>query len=110
MGIVLQIIRTAREYAIANNAEVVHSLTLQVGEASGIITHYVEEFWEDAVPDQPLFKECRLQIEEVPAKALCVKCGHLFRPGPIVQCPECKSKAFRYVEGNTMMIKDMIIE
>lgn len=124
MGIVLQIIKTANEYAEECHAKAVHKLTLQIGEASAIVPYYVETFWGDVVPDQPLLKDCALEIEYIPAKAFCMDCGHVFLPGaaqsarskagqhaPLLNaCPECGSGAYKLIEGNTMMIKSMEIE
>ena len=125
MGIVLQLVKTANEYADANNAKSVHKLTLQIGEASAVVAHYVESFWKDVVPDHPLLADCVLEIEEIPAKAFCMDCGHVFFPGDsqklkfdahshhhqlVDVCPGCGSGMYRLIEGDTMMIKSMEIE
>lgn len=125
MGIVLQIVKTAEEYAKTCGAVSVHRLTLQVGEASAVVAHYVESFWKDVVPDHPVLAECELEIEEIPAKAFCMDCGEVFYPGDsqklqyephsrahqlVDVCPKCGSGMYKLIEGNTMMIKSMEIE
>ena len=125
MGIVLQIVKTANEFAEANNAKSVRKLSLEIGEASAVVAHYVESFWKDVIPDHPMLAGCELEIEEIPARAFCMDCGRVFFPGDsqklqyeqhshshklVDVCPDCGSKMFKLIEGNTMMIKSMEIE
>ena len=49
MRIVLQIIRTTNNAAMANNVRSVKKLTIEIGEASAIVPRYVDMFWKDVL-------------------------------------------------------------
>ncbi|MGN0318389.1 MAG: hydrogenase maturation nickel metallochaperone HypA [Lachnospira sp.] len=70
LGIVMQIIKTVEETAKENDAASVASVTLEVGNMSGIIPSYMQDCWNMAINSSELLQNCSLIIEEIPLKML----------------------------------------
>ena len=123
MGVVLQIVKTANDFALRNGVKEVKKLTLEIGEASAVLPRYVRMFFGDVIPDYPVLANCELEIETVPAQAFCLDCGNVFHPSDehcencgeshhhhhhgSPKCPQCGSESFKLLEGNSLMIKNM---
>lgn len=118
MGVVLQIVQTADEFALEQQVEQVKTLTVQIGEASGVLPRYVDLFFTEVIKDYPRLKHCTIRTEAVPVKLFCFDCGNVWTPSDDdhschdhepkpVQCPECTSKKYRFIEGRNVMIKEM---
>ena len=127
MGVVIQIVKTANEFALRNGVKEVNKLTLEIGEASSIMPKYVYSFFSDVITDYPILSNCKLEIETAACKAFCLDCGEVFHPGDREKkesncakprrireekltpprCPKCGSDSFKIFEGNSMIIKSM---
>lgn len=91
-----------------NGIDSIDSVVLQVGEVSGVITEFLEEYY-------PMFAECipalngsKLIIEKVPATGRCSDCGEEF---DLVKhegvCPHCGSRRKTVVSGREFIIKEI---
>ena len=108
LGIVFHIIRSVEDVAAQNDLRRVSSVTLQVGEVSGIIPSYLTDCWRWACDKNDLMRGCALEVEEIPAVTHCEGCG---RDYPTVAfgraCPHCGSGDTYLIQGNETLIKEI---
>ena len=108
LGTVIYIIETVEKLAVENHLTTVSSVTLEVGEVSGIIPGYLTDFWLYARKKSELLKEAELKIDTLPAVTYCQDCRQTY---PTVQyakeCPYCHSFNTFLVTGNEYNIKEI---
>ena len=74
LSIVTHVAKTLDELAEENQLTKIGSVTLQVGEVSGIITDYFVECWNYFKRKHPLLKESELKLETIHAVTFCEDC------------------------------------
>ena len=108
LGTIIYVIDSIEKLAKDENLSVVGSITLQVGEVSGIIPEYLTDYWMYARKKSELLKETTLRIEKLDAVTYCQDCKKTY---PTVQygkeCPYCKSGNTFLVIGNEFTIKEI---
>lgn len=111
MGIVTHLAKTLDETARENGITKIGSVTLQVGEVSGIMTDYFTDCWDFFKVRSPYLKESQLILESIPAVTWCNGCRTSY---PTVQygkiCPHCGSGETWLLEGNQCIIKEITAE
>ncbi|MCR4855565.1 MAG: hydrogenase maturation nickel metallochaperone HypA [Erysipelotrichaceae bacterium] len=111
LGIVTHVAKTLDELAKENHLAKIGSVTLQVGEVSGIITDYFVDCWNYFKRKDPLIQEAELKLEEIKAVTYCEDCAQEYetvRYGRI--CPYCHSEHTYLVTGNECIIKEIEAE
>ena len=111
LSIVTHVAKTLDEVAIENNLKKIGSVTLEVGEVSGIITDYFEDCWNYFKVKHPILKDSILKLEMIPAITFCEDCKQEYSTmeyGKI--CPYCKSEHTYLVQGNECNIKEIEAE
>ena len=68
LGTIYYVIDTVEKLMVENDLKEVASITLEVGEVSGIIPSYLAEFWEYARAKTEHFQNTELKIEELKAR------------------------------------------
>lgn len=108
LGVVFHVIDDVKEIAVENKASHVNSVTLELGEVSTVIEHYLIDCWNWAVSKQELLTDCTLKVEKIEAITHCEDCGKDY---PTVKyakvCPYCKSENTYLIQGNEFMIKEI---
>lgn len=108
LGIVFSIIKTVEEVGEENSLTSVGSVTLQIGEVSGIIPSYLIDCWKWAAEKSELCKGSELKVEQIDAVTYCEDCGGTY---PTVQyakiCPHCHSDKTYLLTGNEVSIKEI---
>ena len=108
LGTVVYVIREVEQVVEENNLTKVASVTLEIGEVSGIIPYYLTDCWQWAIQKSQYLKEAQLKIETIPAVTFCEDCKQTF---PTVKyakiCPYCKSEHTYLVTGNEYNIKEI---
>lgn len=108
LGIVFHIANTVEKLAVENNVNRVNRVTLQVGEVSTVIPEYLEDCWNWKCTKSDILKECKLEIETIPAVTYCEDCEKTYgtvEHGKI--CPHCGSEHTYLVQGNEHAIKEI---
>ena len=108
LGIVYHIINRLEELGKENNLSSISSVTLELGEVSGVLDDYLLDGWFWAVKKHELLKNAELKIETLPAVTKCNSCGKEY--GTVAHgriCPLCKSEDTVLVTGNEMSIKEI---
>lgn len=108
LGVVFEVIKTVKNFVDTNGLTKVDTIVLQIGELSSMIPKYIHECYPAAV-DGTEFEETKLEIEIIPAEALCKGCSHVFN---IIQnkshCPKCESPEWGMLSGKEFAIKQVI--
>ena len=111
LSIVTHVAKTLDEVAEENNLKKIGSVTLEIGEVSGIMTDYFEDCWNYFKVKHPLLKDSILKLEMIPAITFCEDCKQEYNTmeyGKI--CPYCQSEHTYLVQGNECNIKEIEAE
>ena len=110
-GTVMCAIHTINDVCADNNLTKVESVTLQVGEVSGILPEYIEKFWKYAIQKEKYLRESKLIIEPIKAYTRCGNCNRLYETVKFAKiCPYCKSMDTWLETGNEYIIKEICAE
>lgn len=108
LGIIVHIARTLDEVAAENEVTKIGSVTLEIGEVSGVVPEYLTECWNFYRRKSPLLMDSEMKIEMLPAETLCEACKKTY---PTVehgrQCPYCGSYETYLLKGNECNIKEI---
>ena len=108
LGTIYYVIDTVEKLAVENGLKEVASITLEVGEVSGIIPEYLSDFWLYARKKTELFQNTELKIETIHAITYCQDCGQTYPTVPQGKtCPHCGSGSTFLVTGNEYNIKEI---
>ena len=111
MGIVLHLAKTLDETAAEEHLARIGSVTLQVGEVSGILTDYFQECWDYFKVRHPVLKDSALILETIPAVTWCDNCKRTYETVKYGrECPYCHSGETWLLRGNECIIKEIKAE
>jgi len=111
MGIVLHLAKTLDETAEEQHLTKIGSVTLEVGEVSGIMTDLFVDCWNYFRGRHPVLTEAELRLETIPAITWCDSCKKTYETvkyGKI--CPYCQSEETWLLQGNECVIKEIEAE
>ena len=108
LGVVFYVVRDVKQVAEENAVEKINSVTLQIGEVSGIIHDYLIDCWNWARKKESVMEDAELLIEQIDAVSFCEDCKQEY---PTVQyakiCPHCGSENTYLLRGNEFLIKEV---
>ena len=111
LGLVNYVVKQVSQIAEENQVGKVCSVTLEFGEVSGIVTSYLNSYWDWYTKKFPLFEGAKLICETIPAVTWCDDCKKTY---PTVKygktCPYCGSGKTWLQQGNEMNIKQIEVE
>ena len=108
LGIVFHIIDSLEEIGKENSLSQIASVTLEIGEVTGVIDSYLRDCWRWAADKHEILKGAELIIEPIPAVTYCEDCGKNYetvKHGKI--CPYCQSDKTYLIAGNEFNIKEI---
>lgn len=108
LGIVFYIIDDVTEVAQQNGVTKVASVTLELGEVSGVVPELLQDAWKWAAHRTELMDGAELICETVHARTVCDDCNLEYDTvahGRI--CPECGSEHTHLLCGREVMIKEI---
>lgn len=108
LGVVFHIMDSLEKVAKENDVARIRSVTVEVGEVSAVIPHYLTDCWEWAVKKRPLFTGSEMKVETLPAVTWCDGCRQEYstvQHGRI--CPFCGSEKTWLLKGNELNIKEI---
>lgn len=86
------------------------TISLRVGEYSGLVPDCIREFFPIAAKGT-LAEGAALDIQSVPAAFRCLECGYA---GPVSRkaacCPDCGSTAIRMTAGREFFVESLKVE
>ena len=108
LGTIYYVIDAVEKLAVENDLTHVASITLEVGEVSGIIPEYLSDFWLYARKKTELFQDTELKIEPLKAITYCQNCAQTYPTIPQGKiCPYCSSNDTFLITGNEYNIKEI---
>jgi len=111
MGIVMHLAKTLDELAEEQYIAKIGSVTLQVGEVSGIMTDLFVDAWDYFKVKHPVLTESQLKLETIKAVTYCEACGKTYETVRFGRtCPYCQSGETYLVTGNQCIIKEIEAE
>jgi hydrogenase nickel incorporation protein HypA/HybF len=110
MSVAQSILKIVLNEAQRNGATKVKIVRIRAGELRGIVRDQLAFFF-DFITKDTLAEGSVLEVEQVPIKAKCKSCEHVF----MVQnyeflCPECTSKDVDVIEGLELAVKEIEVE
>lgn len=111
LGIVKHVIRTLNDVAAENNVRRIGSVTLEVGEVSGVVIEQLIDCWNYFREKDELVKGAPLYVETLEAVTVCTACDKTY--GTVAHgktCPYCGSKETYLLRGNEFSIKQIEAE
>ena len=111
LSIVTHVIKTLEEIAVENRITKIGSVTLEIGEVSGIISDYFVDCWDYFKKKKPLVEEAELKLISIDAITYCEDCKQEYETvkyGRI--CPYCSSEHTYLLQGNECNIREIEAE
>ncbi|MBR3227617.1 MAG: hydrogenase maturation nickel metallochaperone HypA [Erysipelotrichaceae bacterium] len=111
LGIIMHVAKTLNELAEEQDLKKIGSVTLQIGEVSGIINDYFVDCWNYFKKKSPVLEDSELKIETIKAVTFCEDCKQEYETVKYAKiCPYCKSEHTYLVTGNECVIKEIEAE
>lgn len=108
LGIIVHVAKTVEEVAQENEVTDIASVTLEIGEVSGIVHDYLSDCWLYYRKKRPLLQNSQLKMITIPAVTYCQNCQKTY---PTVQygrqCPHCQSWNTYLLKGDECLIKEI---
>ena len=108
LGVVFHIMDSLESVAKENDVTQIQRVTIEIGEVSTVIPHYLTDCWEWAIKKKPLLKDCEMKVEILPAVTWCDGCKSEY--GTVAHgriCPYCGSEKTWLLKGNELNIKEI---
>ncbi len=111
LGIVTHIAKTLDEVAKENGLDSIATVTVEIGEVSGILLDYFTDCWDYFKVKNPVLKDCKMIIETIPALTYCEDCHQTYETVKYAKiCPHCGSEHTYLLQGNECNIKQIEVE
>ena len=111
LSIVTHVAKTLEELAEENHLAKIGSVTLKIGEVSGIMTDLFTDAWDYFKVRHPVLKESQLVLETIPAVTWCDNCKQTYETVKYGrECPYCHSGETWLLQGNECVIKEIETE
>ena len=102
------IIRDVENVARANGVSRISSVTLLLGEVSGVVPDLLLDAWRWAADKKPIAQGAELIVEPVEAVTHCEACGRDYATVEHGKtCPHCGSGETYLLQGQEVMIKQI---
>jgi len=108
IGALYEAVKIAERVAIENGAKQVKLLSLTVGELSGYLPYFFEEYFPIVVEGNPMFEDTKLVIDTVKGEALCNECESLYNVMKNEgKCPKCGSRDKTILGGQEFKVESI---
>lgn len=108
LGVVFSVIKMVEEIAKENDVTEISSVTVELGEVSSVIDHYLMDCWKWAIKKHEIMKDCELVIEKLTAITYCEDCDKQYKTIEHGKtCPYCGSEHTYLLQGNEFNLKQV---
>ncbi len=108
LSIMVHVVEIVEETARENKVEKIDTLVLQIGEMASVVPQFIHACYP-AVIEGTLLEDTKLEIEILPANALCKSCGKVYNlPQYGGVCPHCGSQDYEMISGREFNIKEIV--
>ena len=109
MGIADVMMKTIDRIAQRENAAGVRSVTVELGDLSGVVPRFLADCWE-AVAAGTAYENTELRLHPVPGTAQCLDCDRTFVAQiDDLRCPNCGGIKLRPLSGRDLTITEIEI-
>ncbi len=111
IGVLYKMIEQVENVAKQNNVEHIKSIEIELGELSGMLPVFFEQYYPVIAQNREMFKDSNLIIREVPGEGLCLDCKTMYN---VMKwegaCPKCKSRNKKILSGRDFVVKNILVE
>ena len=101
-------VELAEETAKENGIEHLSYITLEVGELSGYLPVFFQQYFPVVTENRPIFRDCRLNILTARGEALCMECHAIYQvTANEGRCPKCSSRFKKILGGQQFILKEL---
>lgn len=94
-----------------NNVRKIRAIEIEIGELSGMLPYFFEQYYGPATENKDLFSGSELKIKSIPGEGLCHDCGALYNVMRFEgKCPKCGSRDKKIISGRDFMIRNIMAE
>jgi len=104
----MNILEIAQEEAKRAGAKRIASISLQIGQKSGVVVDALE-FAFDVVSKGSSAENAKLLIESIPLRGECLTCGYQFDSDTFLLCSRCGGYA-KIIAGQELNIQSIEVE
>lgn len=109
MGIADAMVKTIDRIVQKENNVVVRSVTVELGDLSGVVPRFLADCWE-AVVAGTVYEGVELRLHPVPATAQCLDCDTTFVTDiESLHCPNCGGVKLKPLTGQDLTIAEIEI-
>lgn len=110
IGVLSQVVKEVEAVAKRNDIDRVDGVVLQIGELTGMVPKFFEEYYDMVVEGHPILEGSKLGIEIIPGEGRCLLCGTPYNIAVNEGfCPHCGSHEKDILSGTQFLIKELII-
>jgi len=108
LSTMVKLVNMAIEEASASDASHIMSMTVKVGEMTGILPRYLHRYFPQATAGT-IAEGAQLQIIEVPVRIRCLDCGTEYEPTKVPgrRCPQCESVKGKILSGRELTLESL---
>lgn len=108
LSIVMEVVKQVKKLAEEHNVTKVQSVTVEVGEVSGVVKEYFLDAFNWTKQRNELMKDCELNYITIEAISYCEDCKKTYQTTRYAkECPYCHSTRTYLVSGKDFMIKEI---
>lgn len=111
ISLLYKILECVRAAAEENHVRRVKFIELELGELSGILPAFLEQYFKPVAETDPLFTGAELNIKSIPGAGLCAECGSSYPIEDLgLPCPTCGSRNVRIMSGREIAVRNILVE
>ena len=110
LSVTESVLEIACKHAQKAQAARVTDIYLVIGRLSSIVDDSIQFYW-DIISKDTLCEKAELHFKRIPAKLLCLDCGHEYHlTDELVPCPNCSSPRIRVLSGDEFHLESIEIQ
>lgn len=110
LSIVASLFEILEEKAKEKKAKKILSVKLKVGALSGVIPEFLETAF-NIYKEDTIAAESKLEIEEIPLKIRCQRCGtEIVKDDFVFFCEKCESRELKTLSGTELLLEKIEVE
>lgn len=111
IGVLYKMLDQVEHVAQANHVKKIKTIEVEIGELSGMLPVFFEQYYAPATENRELFRGSTLKIKQIPGEGLCTECHTLYNIMRCEgKCPKCQSRNKKILGGKDFTIKNIVVE
>lgn len=108
IGTLYKIVKSVEKIAIENKATKVEFIALDIGELTGMMPIFFENYYPIVIEDKPMFNGSTLKMTEIAGEGICNNCGEKYNIKAYEgACPVCGSRDKEILSGRELLIHEI---